>query len=90
MISKIKKGKILWYSKASGEGMLVAQDGANIYFHFTSLIKNPKEYNIPTHSIKDGTPVKYTTYENGYLRQVYRIYSNKIVKNNYYKELLKK
>lgn len=64
-----QKGKILWFDDLSGDGMVANEAGENLYFHYTA-IQHPKRTKKPIHNNKK---VKFTLYENGYMRQVDKI-----------------
>lgn len=60
-----KKGKVLWFDDLAGEGMVLDEAGNNLYFHHTA-IKNEKQ----KMKLAEDALVKFTIYENGYLRQI--------------------
>jgi len=64
-----KTGKVHWFDNSSGEGMVIdSKDGTSYYFHYSS-IESKEEFK----KIEKGSDVKFTLYENLYMKQVDKI-----------------
>lgn len=62
----MKQGKILWFDKLSGEGVLADRD-RSYYFHWSSLHANPIFVGHERLNIDPGTDVEFSIYDNGHI-----------------------
>jgi len=65
-----KAGKVLWFDKVAGEGLVVDEKGTPYYVHQGAIQKSK---NKKPSKLKDNARVKFTIYENAYLTQVDKI-----------------
>jgi len=51
-------GRVLWFNEAKGFGFIVAEDGKNIFVHYSSIQGNGFK------TLKEGQVVEFDLYEN--------------------------
>lgn len=68
-MSAWKAGEVQWFDTMSGEGMIIdKEDGTSYYVHYSAIDSNAK-----FKKLEKGKKVKFTLYENLYMKQVDKI-----------------
>jgi hypothetical protein len=78
-MSKWQKGKVQWFDKSSGEGMVVGDNGEAYYVHYSTIVpleKRPQTLSSKPRQRKNldaGKEVKFTIYENLYSKSIEKV-----------------
>lgn len=63
------KGRVQWFDKTSGEGMILDdKEGKSYYVHYSAIVSKQKRKNLD-----QGKEVRFQLYENLYTKQVDRV-----------------
>jgi cold shock CspA family protein len=74
-----KAGKVLWFDKLSGEGMVVDAKGTTYYVHYTAIDKAPKQKKRK--NLASDGKVEFKVYENSYIRQIEKFERSSLKQN---------
>lgn len=72
-MSAWKAGKVLWFDRETGEGVVVDREGRSFYLNEGALKANRKKSRNKKEALKENVEVKFTTYQNAYLVQIDKI-----------------
>ena len=76
-MSQWKEGHVQWFDKSSGEGVVVGDDGASYYVHYSTIVpKNAQTKTLKSpvrRNLDAGSKVKFQVYENLYSKRVEKI-----------------
>lgn len=68
-----QKGQVQWFDKSSGEGVVVGEDGASYYVHYSNIVEKKQQgptTQRPRRNLEAGEKVKFSVYENLYSKRV--------------------
>lgn len=79
-MTKVIKGRVLWFDSTVGEGVVKDENGERFYVHYSAIQNRPRKnltlkkanhkQNNLTKVLKADQEVEFTIYENSYLKQV--------------------
>ncbi len=77
-MSAWKNGRVQWFDKSSGEGVIVSDNGESFYVHYSTIIpKNSRSLTIARQkerrNLDAGEAVKFQVYENSYSKRIDKV-----------------
>jgi len=82
-MSAWKAGEVQWFDVDSGEGMIIdKEDGTSYYVHYSSIQSTDK-----FKKLEKGKDVKFSLYENLYMKQVDKVIVEKSKRSKRPREL---
>ena len=77
-MSQWHKGRVQWFDKLSGEGVVVGDDGQSYYVHYSTIVSQKErspttKTDVPRRNLNAGNVVKFLVYENLYSKRVLKV-----------------
>lgn len=78
-MSKWHKGRVQWFDKSSGEGVVLGNDGETYHVHYSTIVPNAghtptlQAKNSQRRNLDAGAEVKFQIYENAYSKCVEKV-----------------
>lgn len=73
-----QKGRVQWFDKTSGEGVVVGENGESYYVHYSTIV--PKSLQTKTtakkggrRNLDSGCDVRFKLYENLYSKRIEKV-----------------